>query len=47
MRSKSVVLAFLAIATFVAQPRAVLWREVAGLTRAFVQVETQGFDMLD
>ncbi len=30
-----------------AQPRAVLWREVAALTRAFVHVETQGFDMLE
>lgn len=30
-----------------AQPRAVLWREVAAFTRAFVQVETQGFDLLD
>jgi TorA maturation chaperone TorD len=30
-----------------AQPRALLWREVAALTRAFVQVETQGFDMLE
>ena len=30
-----------------AQPRAALWREVAALTRAFVQVETQGFDMLE
>ena len=30
-----------------AQPRAVLWRDVAALTRAFVQVETQGFDMLE
>ncbi len=30
-----------------AQPRAVLWREVAVLTRAFVQVETQGFDLLE
>jgi TorA maturation chaperone TorD len=30
-----------------AQPRSVLWREVAGLTRAFVQVETQAFDMLE
>jgi TorA maturation chaperone TorD len=30
-----------------AQPRAVLWREVAALTRAFVQVETQAFDMLE
>ena len=30
-----------------AQPQALLWREVAALTRAFVQVEAQGFDMLD
>ena len=30
-----------------AQPQARLWREVAALTRAFVQVETQGFDMLE
>jgi TorA maturation chaperone TorD len=30
-----------------AQPRAALWRQVAGLTRAFVQVETQAFDMLE
>jgi TorA maturation chaperone TorD len=30
-----------------AQPRAALWREVASFTRAFVEVETQGFDMLD
>ena len=30
-----------------AQPRAQVWREVAALTRAFVQVETQGFDMLE
>lgn len=30
-----------------AQPRAALWREVAAFTRAFVQVETQGFDLLD
>jgi TorA maturation chaperone TorD len=30
-----------------AHPGAVLWREVAAFTRAFVQVETQGFDMLD
>ena len=30
-----------------AQPRAVLWREVAAFTRAFVQVETQGFDLLE
>lgn len=29
------------------QPRATLWREVAALTRAFVQVEAQGFDLLD
>ena len=31
----------------VAQPQALLWREVAALTRAFVQVESQGFDMLE
>ncbi|MES2958173.1 MAG: molecular chaperone TorD family protein [Pseudomonadota bacterium] len=30
-----------------AQPRAALWRDVAELTRAFVEVETQGFDMLE
>ena len=30
-----------------AQPRARLWREVAAFTRAFVQVEMQGFDLLD
>ena len=30
-----------------AQPQALLWREVAALTRTFVQVETQGFDMLE
>lgn len=30
-----------------AQPQALLWREVAALTRAFVQVETQAFDMLE
>jgi TorA maturation chaperone TorD len=30
-----------------AQPQAQLWREVAAFTRAFVAVETQGFDMLD
>ena len=30
-----------------AQPRALLWREVALFTRAFVQVETQGFDLID
>jgi TorA maturation chaperone TorD len=28
-------------------PRAVTWRAVAGLTRAFMQVETQAFDMLE
>lgn len=30
-----------------AHPRARVWRGVAGLTRAFVQVEAQGFDMLE
>jgi TorA maturation chaperone TorD len=30
-----------------AQPRAALWRQVAGLTRAFILVETQAFDMLE
>ncbi len=30
-----------------AHPRARLWCEVAAFTRAFVQVETQGFDMLE
>ena len=30
-----------------AQPRADLWRAVAALTRAFVQVEAQGFDLLE
>jgi TorA maturation chaperone TorD len=30
-----------------AHPRALLWREIAGFTRAFVEVETQGFDMLE
>ena len=30
-----------------AQPRAVLWREVAAFTSAFLEVETQGFDMLE
>ena len=30
-----------------AQPSADVWRAVAGFTRAFVQVETQGFDLLD
>jgi TorA maturation chaperone TorD len=29
------------------QPGARVWRAVAGFTRAFVQVETQGFDLLD
>jgi TorA maturation chaperone TorD len=29
------------------QPRAATWRAVAGLTRAFMQVETQGFDLLE
>jgi TorA maturation chaperone TorD len=28
-------------------PRADLWRAVAALTRAFMQVETQGFDLLE
>jgi TorA maturation chaperone TorD len=30
-----------------AHPLAVTWRAVAGLTRAFMQVETQGFDLLE
>jgi TorA maturation chaperone TorD len=30
-----------------AHPRAVTWRAVADFTRAFVQVETQGFDLLE
>jgi TorA maturation chaperone TorD len=30
-----------------AQPRAAVWRAVADLTRSFVQVEAQAFDMLD
>ncbi len=30
-----------------AHPRAVTWRALAGLTRAYVQVETQAFDMLE
>jgi TorA maturation chaperone TorD len=30
-----------------AHPRAGLWRAVAALTRAFVEVETQAFDMLE
>jgi TorA maturation chaperone TorD len=29
------------------QPGAVVWRAVAGFTRAFVQVETQGFDLME
>ncbi len=33
--------------TVEAHPRAQLWRAVAGFTRAFMQVETQGFDMLE
>jgi TorA maturation chaperone TorD len=33
--------------TVAAHPRAALWREVAGMTRAFIDVETQGFDMLE
>ncbi len=28
-------------------PQADLWRDVASMTRAFVQVETQGFDLLE
>ena len=28
-------------------PRAVLWRNLADMTRAFIEVETQGFDMLE
>jgi TorA maturation chaperone TorD len=31
----------------VAHPRAAIWRPVAQLTRTFVQVETQAFDMLE
>jgi len=31
----------------IAHPRALLWRAVAGLTAAFMQVETQGFDLLE
>lgn len=31
----------------IAHPRALLWRDVAAMTRAFLQVETQGFDMLE
>jgi len=30
-----------------AHPQAVTWRAVAGLTRCFVQIETQGFDLLE
>ncbi len=30
-----------------AHPRAALWRTVAALTRAFMQVETQAFDMVE
>ena len=30
-----------------AQPRALVWRALADFTRAFMQVETQGFDMLE
>ncbi|MBL8324513.1 MAG: molecular chaperone TorD family protein [Rubrivivax sp.] len=30
-----------------AHPRAQLWRAVAAFTRAFVEVETQGFDLLE
>jgi len=30
-----------------AQPAALLWRAVAGMTRAFMQVEAQGFDLLE
>ena len=33
--------------TVAASPRAVTWAAVAEFTRAFVQVETQGFDMLE
>ena len=34
-------------ATVAAHPRATLWRPIAGLTAAFMQVETQAFDMLE
>ena len=34
-------------AAVAAHPRAVLWRAVAGFTAAFMQVETQAFDMLE
>ena len=30
-----------------AHPRAMLWCKVADMTRAFIEVETQGFDMLE
>jgi TorA maturation chaperone TorD len=33
--------------TVAGHPRAGVYRAVAGLTRAFIQVETQGFDMLE
>jgi len=33
--------------TVEAHPRAVVWRSVAAFTRAFVQVEAQGFDLLE
>jgi TorA maturation chaperone TorD len=33
--------------TVAAHPRAQTWRAIAGFTRAYVQVETQGFDMLE
>ena len=31
----------------VAQPRARVWAALAGLTRAFIQIETQAFDLLE
>jgi TorA maturation chaperone TorD len=34
-------------AAVIAHPRAELWRQVAALTHAFVDVETQGFDLLE
>lgn len=30
-----------------AHPQAQLWREIAGFTAAFIEVETQGFDLLE
>jgi TorA maturation chaperone TorD len=30
-----------------AHPRAQVWRAVAGLTRAFAEVEAQGFDLME